>query len=203
MLLPRLQWFRLPTFLTTLNISLVLYSVHHRTILCFDGCQYWKFSLALVGSCEMKEDFQSFPAEVTELPSNTHQKFCVRLPRKRNVQRSIRYNVCIVFFTREKSRNCGANHHGSGSVTHLSLTASENYLENLDCRLTRWSLIVLLVSTLFSSRKSFKREDMSKPFRSSDLTHKPNFPINAFTLSALWWWCSYHFPCIHSVSRIC
>jgi hypothetical protein len=116
-------------------------------------------------------------------PSSAHQKFCVRLPRKLNFERNIRYNISIVFFfKREKSKLWGESA-WNGSVIHLSLTASENYLENLNCRLTRWSLIVSLVSNLFSSTKSFKREIMSKLFRSSFLIPKPNFPINGFTLS--------------------
>jgi hypothetical protein len=51
----------------------VVFQVHHRKILCFDGYSCLKSSFAQVGYCGRKQHIQSFPAEVREFLSIAHR----------------------------------------------------------------------------------------------------------------------------------
>lgn len=101
--------------------------VHHRTILCSDGCHCWKYGLAQVGCCERKENVKSFPAEVGELPSEAHPKFGVRLPRKLTLKEVSDIMSTLVSSSREQSKFWGElTWIGSVIRLYLSLTASGN-----------------------------------------------------------------------------
>lgn len=114
--------------------SEVVFHVHARLILCYDG---WKPSLAQVGCYETKGG----------LPSSAHTKLYVPLPRKLNF---ITYNVnTIVFFLEQKVVILG----------RISIEwIPDRFLFINYC----WSIPPSLLSTLSSSTKSFERENMPK-----------------------------------------
>lgn len=139
-----------------------------------------------------------------EFTYSTNPKFYLRHPTEINFYRNIRYNVNIVFYFLKRKvvifERIKMEWIRDLFEIFSYLLWKIQYLENLNFRLIKWPLIYgsiqeSLVYSFFSTTKSFKRENISKISLPLFLSHKPNFPANAFIFSVTKI-VSASFPCI-------